>query len=325
MNKFFKSICLLLSVILIATVFSATVTVSADTENTKIVWDFDNAVTEDIMTWVDPEFALSFWAGLNLEDFSIENKMLKVNLVGPQSPITNNTVQFLINPDIPAEEKASYTAFGLYVDMSAIEGEPEIRVNAQVMKSRKYCGWDFENNKGMPVEIYVQNGPKYITETFTDINLDGSVWPRIKLPENFKGYIKMPFESMNISDGGLRNCNPPKGADIGPGLEMFLEFTNDAVEGNNKDGKSIYIDNIQVIKGDAAPEGWVPGELLKGDVNFDGKVSTRDALHILEHLSERREFTDIQEAAADVNNDQKVTTVDVLKILAFIAERIEEL
>lgn len=61
---------------------------------------------------------------------------------------------------------------------------------------------------------------------------------------------------------------------------------------------------------------------ILGDVNGDGKVSTLDALKVLQAASGRITLTPLQTQAADVNKDNGISTLDALKILQFVSGRI---
>lgn len=55
--------------------------------------------------------------------------------------------------------------------------------------------------------------------------------------------------------------------------------------------------------------------VIPGDVNNDGKISSLDALWVLQSLSGKKDLDDIQKLAADINKDGDVTALDALKIL----------
>lgn len=59
-------------------------------------------------------------------------------------------------------------------------------------------------------------------------------------------------------------------------------------------------------------------EVLLGDVNGDGKISTLDVRWLRQYLIGGRELTDAQLAAADVNGDGKVSTLDVRWIRQYL-------
>ena len=59
-----------------------------------------------------------------------------------------------------------------------------------------------------------------------------------------------------------------------------------------------------------------------GDINGDVKVTTVDALMVLQAASGRKVITENQILAADINKDGKVTAVDALKVLQYVSGRI---
>lgn len=61
------------------------------------------------------------------------------------------------------------------------------------------------------------------------------------------------------------------------------------------------------------------GELMLGDVNFDGKVTMKDILDIQKYIAYMKDYTADQKYVADVDKDGKVTMKDVLKIQRYIA------
>lgn len=61
-----------------------------------------------------------------------------------------------------------------------------------------------------------------------------------------------------------------------------------------------------------------------GDVNDDKKVTTTDAVWILQNTVKGRDFTDVQKSAADVNGDTKVSTTDAVWILQYTVKGRDE-
>lgn len=57
-----------------------------------------------------------------------------------------------------------------------------------------------------------------------------------------------------------------------------------------------------------------------GDVNEDEKITTSDALLVLQHAAQLTELEGTQALSADVNADGKITTSDALRILQYAAE-----
>ncbi len=58
---------------------------------------------------------------------------------------------------------------------------------------------------------------------------------------------------------------------------------------------------------------------LSGDVNNDGKVSSLDARHVLQHVAGLRTFNSTQLKLADVNKDDKINSLDARWILQIAA------
>lgn len=59
------------------------------------------------------------------------------------------------------------------------------------------------------------------------------------------------------------------------------------------------------------------GDVMKGDVNGDGKVNGTDALWVSQYFVGARQLTDAQKAAADVNHDGKINGTDALWIAQY--------
>ena len=61
-----------------------------------------------------------------------------------------------------------------------------------------------------------------------------------------------------------------------------------------------------------------------GDVNADKKIDLVDAVYILQHYNQVREFTETQKATADVTKDGTVNLVDALMIMKHFNGEITE-
>ena len=59
-------------------------------------------------------------------------------------------------------------------------------------------------------------------------------------------------------------------------------------------------------------------DILLGDVNLDGKISSMDARLLLSNVAGSVELTDIQKTVADINKDGKISAVDARKILNIV-------
>ena len=60
-------------------------------------------------------------------------------------------------------------------------------------------------------------------------------------------------------------------------------------------------------------------DVLKGDVDGDGRITLIDAKWILQYIAGTRQFDERQKKAADVNSDGKISTVDAKWVLQIIA------
>ncbi len=67
------------------------------------------------------------------------------------------------------------------------------------------------------------------------------------------------------------------------------------------------------------PEDPTQDELIMGDINGDGKITTVDAKWILQYIANSRKFDERQNKAADLNADGKLSVVDVKWVLQIIA------
>ncbi len=63
---------------------------------------------------------------------------------------------------------------------------------------------------------------------------------------------------------------------------------------------------------------------LKGDINQDGEVDSKDAVQVLRAATELTELSEGEKEAADVNMDGKTGTDDASSILQYVAEAIEK-
>ena len=62
-------------------------------------------------------------------------------------------------------------------------------------------------------------------------------------------------------------------------------------------------------------------QIKYGDVNGDGKITTKDAIMIYQYSNQNRDLDERARKAADVNGDGKVTLKDVVIILQFCAQQ----
>ncbi|MEG2720950.1 MAG: dockerin type I repeat-containing protein, partial [Oscillospiraceae bacterium] len=59
-----------------------------------------------------------------------------------------------------------------------------------------------------------------------------------------------------------------------------------------------------------------------GDVNFDGKITSADAIAVLRAEAQLIELSSLQKEQADVTKDGRVTSGDAIKILRYEAQLI---
>lgn len=86
---------------------------------------------------------------------------------------------------------------------------------------------------------------------------------------------------------------------------------------------------ITDINGDDLPSTAAAGtvevvDLLYGDINFDNKITSLDALMLLSATTEEISLGQVEMQAGDVNGDGEVTVSDALQILYFSAEMVED-
>jgi len=69
----------------------------------------------------------------------------------------------------------------------------------------------------------------------------------------------------------------------------------------------------------------VVGDVIKGDVNGDGKIKMNDVMAIYNYLMGNVEFSNDQFMAADVTNDGKIKMNDVMKVYNYVMGDIDSL
>lgn len=67
------------------------------------------------------------------------------------------------------------------------------------------------------------------------------------------------------------------------------------------------------------------GDVMKGDVNGDGKIKMNDVMAIYNYLMGNVEFSNDQFMAADVTNDGKIKMNDVMKVYNYVMGDIDSL
>lgn len=99
------------------------------------------------------------------------------------------------------------------------------------------------------------------------------------------------------------------------GLEYYIEVsdgTNFVYTGSNENPYQVVIKDASTIA-------------LKGDVDGDGIITTKDALMILKHINEDIILTDDQFIRADLNSDDVLSTSEALRILQYINGKVNTL
>lgn len=91
----------------------------------------------------------------------------------------------------------------------------------------------------------------------------------------------------------------------------------------------VTVTEITDINGDELPATAAAGtvevvDLLYGDINFDNKITSLDALMLLSVTTEEIGLGPVELQAGDVNGDGEVTVSDALQILYFSAEMVED-
>ena len=66
-----------------------------------------------------------------------------------------------------------------------------------------------------------------------------------------------------------------------------------------------------------------PTQKILGDVDRDGRISTRDATAILSYMVETMEFDKEQEYLANVDGDARISTRDATYILSYMVEALD--
>ena len=99
------------------------------------------------------------------------------------------------------------------------------------------------------------------------------------------------------------------------GLEYYIEVS----DGTNSVYTGSYENPYRVIIKDSSTIA------LKGDVDGDGIITTKDALMILKHINEEIILTDDEFIRADLNNDNTLSTSEALRILQYINGKVNTL
>ncbi|MBQ9411766.1 MAG: hypothetical protein IJU29_01560 [Oscillospiraceae bacterium] len=94
--------------------------------------------------------------------------------------------------------------------------------------------------------------------------------------------------------------------------ECYVYFTSNAESGSIKSG-AFDANNPAITFSYYAP-------FPRGDVNGDQKITTADAIRVLEHIAQVKNLNSDEETRADVNKDGRFTTADAIYVLEHIAQ-----
>lgn len=167
------------------------------------------------------------------------------------------------------------------------------------------------------IPIYIENTK--IMSAGLNVKFDPSVL-------KYKSYSDKAFELVqentdNISKGELILVGANT-SDLVNGKILALNFE---VIAQKACSSKIYVSSSDASDGDndvslksAEATVTVSSSVVLGDVTGEGKVSTQDAVWILQSIAKKRTLTDSQKIAADVTKDGKVSTQDVIWILQSI-------
>lgn len=237
MKKFSKKVSVMLTVLMILAMSSLVFTASA--ADTRMVWDFSDALTEDIGIW-EGEGVLYAYEPWSTADLEIDSGKLMLNHMHQDEGC--NSLDLTMNKDI--EDLSAYKSVAFWIDTTKLDRAFTIKVSII-----DYAQNFISISADAPYALYPDNGKKEDRiATTEDAN-----WVFLTLPEKFKGYIEMPFESMKCLNWNANNKKDIDAQVLKSPFRLLLEF-NDAT-----DGEVTYINNVQLIKS-GAPEKWVEGK-----------------------------------------------------------------
>lgn len=171
-----------------------------------------------------------------------------------------------------------------------------------------------------------------IDTVITDISLINKIYSifqgkgKLIVSTNPNEYLNVSLAPLVPKGVALRTAELPLSFDCRPFAyainPTIVDIGTVYTEVDNKG--SIYAEPVIEIK---MKKNTAP--ILKGDVNFDGKIDSRDASMVLAEYSrlmgeEEPTFTPEQFEAADMNNDGKISATDASTILNLYAENSEK-
>lgn len=165
-------------------------------------------------------------------------------------------------------------------------------------------------SKGMAMGVAEINGGKIVAQS-DDYVFDvwGSNYTTINGGSIVAKSLKRVFAKVPVIDGTK---------------EWIILYNKDmaseegAIVGNYNDIPRIY--DSKFFKISSKDE-----EVVKGELDGDGRITTDDVSFILQYCTGKIEFTESQMKAADVNGDGRITTDDASLILQYITGKITEL
>lgn len=113
------------------------------------------------------------------------------------------------------------------------------------------------------------------------------------------------------------------------GTLFSVDFDVTATNVNDIIDMYVTVTEITDINGDELSSTATAGtvevvNLLYGDINFDNKITSLDALMLLSAATEEITLSDTENQAGDVNGDGEISVSDALQILYFSAEMVDD-
>ncbi len=236
MRKFGKRFSFLVAALMLLTMLTVALTSSA-ADNAKVLWDFSGS-TEDIALW-ESEARLWAYDPWSTADLEIEDGRMVIYHMHQDAQC--NSLDLTLNDG--SDNFSGYKSVAFWIDTTELDRAFTIKISII----------DFANNfisitKDAPYALYPDNGQKQdLIATADDPN-----WVFLTLPEKFKGYIEMPFESMKVLNWNADNKKNIDDELLSQPFRLLLEFNNAT------DGEVTRLDDVQLIK-EGNPIGWKEG------------------------------------------------------------------
>ena len=182
--------------------------------------------------------------------------------------------------------------------------------------------------------------------TATDHYLEGSVDVKIIVKGDSSTEQKITLQYESGSNGSLRAVNAATGENLSNGAQILpnteVQFMASPNEGysvkNWTINGEVYKENGQVYTGTTmkyaitASSGIVKVEfvkdeveVVKGDVNLNGKVEIGDVREALRSICKKTQLTETQKQAGDINKNGTVDIEDLRTILRVVCGKVESL